>query len=577
MSKKSGMQFIKSKLPAAILILTGSITWSLTMVKSGLVYPFGMGFWGPNGHDGVWHLALINHLVKGNFDIPTFAGEPLQNYHIGFDLLLAGLHRLTLIPAHILYFQVIAPVVALVTGVLTYKFVLAWRASKAEAFWSTFFVYFGGSFGPIVTLVRSGDLGGESMFWAQQAISTLINPPFALSVVLFLAGLLLLLRYDKAPTTRNLLLTILVFGLLAQIKVYAGILALGALLVTSVFQQIRHQRFDLLKVFFGSAILSAVLFIPLNRGSSSLVVWQPFWFLENMMALSDRADWPKFYEAMVSYRYGNVWPKMIPAYLAAFTIFWIGNMGARVLGVALLWRWVGRFGKIALIEVFLTSLIVGGTVLPMLFLQRGTPWNTVQFFYYSLVFSGVLAGVVLGGLVEKWKSSMSHISIYVTYGLVILFTLPTTYATLRHYLPGRPPARIPHEELAALEFLASQPDGIVLTYPFDAYAAELAVINPPRPLHLYESTAYVSAFSAKSVYLEDEVNLNITGYDWRARRGKVEEFLASLDREFVRSFLRDNNIEYIYWVGKQRAKLGETQLGVTQIFENSQVKIYSVN
>ncbi|MBU1066579.1 hypothetical protein KKE60_02170, partial [Patescibacteria group bacterium] len=96
-------------------------------------------------------------------------------------------------------------------------------------------------------------------------------------------------------------------------------------------------------------------------------------------------------------------------------------------------------------------------------------------------------------------------------------------------------------------------------------------------LYLYESTAYVSAFSEKIVYLEDEVNLDITGYDWRGRREKVELFLKIPNQEEARSFLEENNISYIYWIIGQRAILGESQLGITKIFENSEVDIFAVN
>jgi len=213
-------------------------------------------------------------------------------------------------------------------------------------------------------------------------------------------------------------------------------------------------------------------------------------------------------------------------------------------------------------------------IIPMFFLQAGTPWNTIQFFYYSLVFSGVLAGVFLGEWLEEQKNNKKKSLIIAS---ILLLTLPTTMATLKHYLPSRPPAKISHEELEALSFLSEQPGGIVLTYPFDRAAAEAARSKPPRPLYLYESTAYVSAFGNKPVYLEDEVNLNITGYQWRQRRKEVESFLDSLDHAGVWSFLRENNITYVYWIKGQRAKLGEGQLGMTRIFENSEVDIYKVD
>jgi len=60
MQGKSGMQSLKNNKPAALLIIIGSLVWSLTMVKSGLCWDAkcvgGIGFWGPNGHDGVWHI-----------------------------------------------------------------------------------------------------------------------------------------------------------------------------------------------------------------------------------------------------------------------------------------------------------------------------------------------------------------------------------------------------------------------------------------------------------------------------------------------------------------------------------------
>ncbi|MEJ2348133.1 MAG: hypothetical protein P8Y17_02985 [Patescibacteria group bacterium] len=95
------------------LILAGTIVWSLTMVRSGLIYDFGMGFWGPNGHDGVWHIALAESLARGSLENPVFAGNLLKNYHIGFDLILAALNKITTIPISFLYFQFSPPLIAL--------------------------------------------------------------------------------------------------------------------------------------------------------------------------------------------------------------------------------------------------------------------------------------------------------------------------------------------------------------------------------------------------------------------------------------------------------------------------------
>jgi len=497
--------------------------------------------------------------------MPVFAGEALKNYHVGFDLLVALIHKITLIPVLTLYFQVIPPILAFLIGFLTYKFVFLWQKNKTKALWSTFFVYFGGSFGWIVSLLKEGRLNGESMFWSQQAISTLINPPFALSLVFLLLGLIGLLNYQKNGSKKHLLLTIILFGILIQIKVYAGLLVLASLFVVSAKNFIKNKDLKIFKVFLGTLVFSSLIFLLFNKNAGSMIVFKPFWFLETMMGLTDRLGWTKFYSAMTNYRLAGQWIKAVAAYIVAFVIFYYGNLGTRIileLGAA---KW-GLQKKLDNFKVFFISIILIGTAIPMFFLQKGTPWNTIQFFYYSLFAASILAGIVAGEFLVNKKA--------IAVGL-ILFTIPTTIGTLKnHYLPKRSPSMVSSEELEALKFLSKEPGGIVLTYPFDEDKAKEAESNPPRPLYLYAPTAYVSAFSKKDVYLEDEINLDITGFNWQERRIKVERFLNTLNQEEARSFLKQNNISYIYWVKDQRAKLGEKQLGIEKIFENEQVDIF---
>ena len=522
-----------------LLIIVGTAIWSLTMVKSGWEYKYGIGFWGPNGHDGVWHMALIESLARGRWDMPIFAGEAIKNYHLGFDLALAAIHWLTSIPAPLLYWQLTPPLLAVLIGWLSYKFVKAWTNSESAARWVLLFTYFSGSWGWILGK-------GESAFWSQQAISTLVNPPFALSLILLLAGLLLIQK-------QKYILAGLIFAILPHIKIYAGLLAFGGLLLASL------KNRKLIWVFAGSLVVYLAVSYRLLTASSSLVIWQPGWYLETMMSLSDRVGWQKYYSAMINYRLGGEGVKAVVAYGVALGIFWLGNMGTRIIGMTrwLKWGWE---------EIFMAAVIVAGGLIPMFFLQTGTPWNTIQFFYYSLFFSGLLAGVAMSKITNK-----------LLIVLIIGLTLPTTRQTLQHYLPARPPAMLSNQEIQALQFLSGRPRGVVLTYPYDPIAAKQAEANPPRPLYLYESTAYVAAFSKQPVYLEDEVNLNITGYSWQDRRQQSLDFFATSDPNLAQKFLDDNSISYIYLaeVAKSRPKLSDTQLGMENIFENSQAAIWA--
>lgn len=539
-----------------LLIFLGALSWSLTMVKSGWVYPYGAGFWGPNGHDGIWHIALAERLARGSWEMPVFAGEAIKNYHLGLDLLLAFLHKISSFPISILYFQILPPIFALAIGLLTYEFVYLWKHSTRHSLLATFFVYFGGSLGWVLGK-------GESAFWSQQAISTLINPPFALSLILILSGLITILKYQKTHATYYLLLATFLFGVLVQVKIYAGLLVLGGLFVAGLYSLITEHRPLFTKIFLSVLATSLLIYLPFNKFSTGLIVFYPFWFLETMMQLTDRVGWVKFGEAMINYRLGYVWLKGILAYGVAFVIFIVGNFGMRLISVK---YYVSSIkSKLSDIDVFFAAICFAGILIPLFFLQKGTPWNTIQFMYYSLFFSGILAGVAL-----------SHTTYYLILATILL-TIPTSVLTLKDvYLPSRPPAMLPKEELAALSFLKSQPDGVVLTYPFDRQKAKEAESHPPRPLYLYESSAYVSAYSAKPVFLEDEVNLDITGYPWRERRVEIEKWYKEKDQAKAREFLKKNKIKYIYWLKGQRALLGETQLGIEKIFENKEVNVFVV-
>lgn len=527
----------------SLLIIFASLLWSSTMFKSGWIYSYGMGFWGANGHDGIWHIALANNFVNFNFTNPVFAGENIANYHVGFDLFLAFLNRLTFIPIPNLYFQILPIIFAILIGYLVYKFVLLWTGSFRSALFSVIYSYFGGSMAWMIGK-------GESAFWSAESISTLINPPFALSLIILLGGLIFLLKKNYVPAT-------LFFGLLIFVKVYAGLLILVSLGVVGFYNFVIKRNFTFLKIFFAAFILSLIFYLPFNKISTSLIEFQPFWFLETMMGYSDRLGWQRFYSAITTYKMGDIYFKEIAAYGLAFVIFIIGNFWTRLIFIKDL------FKKLDSVKVIMLTTIFTAVMIPMFFVQRGTPWNTIQFIYYSLFFSGILAGISI----KKFNTW--------TLALIFLLTIPTTLITLKDvYLPNRPPAKLSNEEIEALKFLRNEAGGIVLTYPYDADKAKEAIVNPPRPLYLYESTAYVSAFSQKQVFLEDEVNLNITGYDWKRRREAVLDWIKESDSKKAKKFLKDNNIKYVYLIKPQRAFLGEEQLGLVKIFENEQTIIY---
>ncbi|MCX6724603.1 MAG: hypothetical protein NTV20_00680, partial [Candidatus Shapirobacteria bacterium] len=289
-----------------------------------------------------------------------------------------------------------------------------------------------------------------------------------------------------------------------------------------------------------------------------------------MLTFTDRLGWLKLSDARQVYATTHQWLKWFLAEGLALFIFLIGNLGTRFLGGFKLITWLKNFRRTQAWEKTILGCLLASLIAPLLFIQKGTPWNSLQFFYYFLFFSGLLTALWLGEFLKKKANSVKIIILLIIIGI----TLPTTWGTLKHYLPLRAPSRISFDELEALDFLRGQPEGIVLTYPHDYQARTRA--EAPKPLYIYETTAYVSAFANKQTFLEDEMNLEIIQVDWKPRRVLEETFFQTNNEGWAKAFLEENKIKYLYLVDNQKFMVGESQIGLKKIFENGNVRIYEV-
>jgi hypothetical protein len=555
----------KIKLSIVLVILLSSILLSITMFRSGLKYNFGLGFWGPNGHDAIWHLSLINQL-KQNIppQNPIYSGTILSNYHWGFDFFVALISNLTKLDSSFLYFQILPIIFAILIGLLSYK--LAFLLTKKHIA-SLFFVvlnYFAGSFGWIFTLIKDGHFAGESLFWSMQSASTLLNPPYALSLIILLIGLILWVKYQKSNSILKAILIGLVFALLSGIKVYAGILIGVALSLFWLFDWIHSKKFSKFNFFIclSTGIVSLSILFSLGVfHNSQLLEFKPFWFVNSMIESIDKLYWPK----LASYRF-NQTNFLISILIEIFLIgvFFIGNLGIRILGIFKLF-FDGIKNRLNQFDILTIFILIFSFFIPLLFVQKGTAWNTIQFFYYFLFFINLYLAKFLSNTYSKNKT--------IAFVLLIITCL-TSIGTLKDYFGNPPPSALPQTEIQALSFLKNQPSGNVLTYPYDKYLKNKMVT--PIPLYAYETTSYVSAFSQKPTFLEDEMNLDITGFNWQSRRTDSEKFFTSQDKFFARGFLINNQIGYIYLVNQQKINLNQEDLQINQIYDHDGIKIYQV-
>lgn len=535
------------------------------MFRSGLKYEYGLGFWGPNGHDAIWHLSLINQLkLSVPPHNPIFSNTTLSNYHWGYDLVVALISKITQLNPSILYFQILPIVFAITLGFLSYKFARIVTKNHFQSLLFVFLNYFASSFGWIVTLIKTGQIGGESMFWSMQSASTLLNPPYTLSLIILLTGLILWYQHKNSDSILWSLVVGIIFGLLCYIKVYSAILIGLSLSIYFIIHLVKSRKFSKFN-FFICLFMGTISLIILKSlgviGNTTLLEFKPFWFTHSMIESIDKFYWPR----LASYRY-NQTSFIMTIIIEVFLIFlfFIGNLGVRILGIGKLF-YIFIKNKTKDTDILFISFLLISFIFPLLFVQKGTAWNTIQFFYYFLFITNFYLAKGLSQTYKKYKLVYLFLLIFVSVGSI---------GTLKDYFGNPPPSSLPINEIKALDFLKNQPPGFVLTYPYDKHLKN--DLNTPIPLYAYETTAYVSAFSQKPVFLEDEMNLDITGFDWQTRRQEAIKFFSSSDKYYSRGFLINNDIQYIYLVNNQKINLGLDDLQIDKIYDFGNVEIFNV-
>lgn len=556
----------------ALVILAGTVFQVTPVFRSGLNFGYGLGFWGPNSHDGVWHLALINQLIHSvPPQNPIFAGEVLKNYHFFYDLLVAATFYLSKVPVLDLVFRFYPVIFSLMLGVGSY-FLLTRLfepkfgnvKTKITAFFSLYLIYFAGSFGWIVEFLRERHLGGESAFWANQAVSFNLNPPFAISLIIVIATFSSLFSIDNIKKYREIVLTIILAGVLIVFKSYGGVLVLSVLLFVGLVK----RQLNYLVIFFGSSLISALLFLSNVDIRVNLLIFSPFWFIHSMIDSPDRVGWFRLSLARETGFAQQNWFKFIAAEIISFIIFIAGNLGLRLISLVLLIKIKSIIKDEKLLFIFTVALL--SFLIPVLFIQSGNPWNTIQFSYYGIYIAALFGGLVIYLLILKLPKYLKILAIF----LIIILAPINSVVTAKGYLIGQPHAFVSFKHLEGLQFLASQPEGIVLTYPYDEKLKTR--LKEPWSLFAYDSTAYVSAFSKKAVFLEDEPQNIILLTDYKKRLVASYDFFLKPITESSK-FLKDNYIRYIYIQKIFNVRIDENAGFVKNIFENEEIVIYQVN
>lgn len=568
--------YIKKSKKLLFIILLGFLFLMITIIPSGSYYCFqkqcGIFFWGTNGHDGVWHLALISTAFKQlPFISPIYANLKLSGYNFLMDFVLYLFSFLHLSPSF-MYFKFL-PIIWFIF--FTAAVIVLGRKiinSSSYVFWLFFFMFFGSSFTFVFPLYHNGSIWGASSLLSMQSGQVLTNMQFALSLIVLL-NLFIVLKSKKLTIKSHLIIGLLLF-INFGLKFYAGFVSVVTVGVFYIFQHfVSKDRFKIdkiLKTFFYLGlvflfVVSAIIIFydPFNSlKTGSIFVFSPFSTMHSVIE-----EPVLFYmKDMVNARYflyeHGIGPRLI--FIEAFSsaLFLFFSLGLRIFGVAyILYKIMKK--KISTFDISVTAAATAAYVFLLFFVQKGEWWNVIQFYYYTLFILNIYTAGFFYEIIHHIKKRSIQILII---SAVIILSIPGNLDILKNFASWPAQSYLPKEEIQALSFLKKQPKGSVYAQSLDKKKIKMEGM---KPLYIAEDSAYVSAFSSHPTYLNDYQVLNITGTDYQTRLKKVQNHECAILKE----------IDYIYFVKKDPDIwilncLNNNEYDGKKIFENSSVVIY---
>ena len=447
--------------------------------------------------DTLWHVALGQEVLKGFPPAhPSDPTIPLQNYHYFFDVFLASLHFTSGLSFIQLNYQVAPLVVVTLLALAVYSF--GKRVGGEVAAWIAVFLTFGtGSFAFMIPWFLPGNTWTESSFWVSQTFASIVNPQLIYTLAILVVFFLLQLPAFTKHWKRHLLLIVLLSSSIG-FKSYGWILMSGLYAVTLLLETLQTRRFT--PIGFGLLYLAiSTPFIWLITGfKTGSFFYKPFWFLDTMVEAPDRLNLVEWKLLEDHYRAHGSWLRVTELKLKEAAIFFGGNLGIRTLGLGLI---LAAFKTKLLTRPHaqLLGVVVLGflaaSLFPLFFLQTGTVWNSIQFWYYALLCANC---IVILTLPYAWMQRHRLLSSMIG-AVLIMLAVPTTVKTLHgkltHFV-ATPAATVRYlSSLSASDVVLICPDQSTLFRTPEAAALTTAHVlaNTPDQLSLVNTESNMIA------------------------------------------------------------------------------------
>lgn len=548
-----------------------SIIFSLSMVLGGQY-----GDLISTRRDDLWHLALINEL-RVNFppDNPGFAGVPLRGYHFFYNFLLAQISNISTLSPLSLHFHFFPLLISFLWGSGVYALMYGWIKSRIAGLLAVFFTLFGGSFVFILHFQGYKSLSLDSGFGIMQPISTLMNPSFAISIIILLTAIFAMQQYLFTGKKTWLFPLILSAGLISMFKVYAGIVFLSGFLFLVVLKTVK-KKFAIFIAFFAVGIIFLGTYWFFTDRSAHLI-WFPFWAPHKV--LIDNFPWYGYEEKIYTYSRLSVIKGLVETELYAWYIFLIGNQGTRIFGLLILPFLLIKNRKLpSLFAITVSVMTIASIIIPLFFIQTGKVFEIIQMGWYFLFFCSLFSAIGIAKLFTfKYPMPLKILLLII----VVIFTLPSAYENYFGYFKtfsSKESLKSPYYK--AMNFLSFQRsyNSTVIDMP-----QENTVPDQKDLKSWYEkSSPAITAFANKRSYLNSEYidfpGVNITSRIEFLKKIILFHKTSQLDNQYknkqkeIEKGLIKDDIVFIYSPYPIQNLLSIKN--IHQIFQNEVAAIY---
>jgi len=563
------VEFVKRNPFTTILIIVAAFLHLLIILPSGSYYCFnnvcGHYFWGVHEHDGIWHLAVAETAFKVfPPQNPAYSGVPLSGYNSFLDFILYVLGRIGISPL-LSYFKILPIIWFVGFTYLSLRLSNKWSNNSSFTFIFLFLNYFGASFSFLIPLIREGIIMGASSILSMQAILTLTNLQLAYSYIFLLWTINLLL--ERKITNRIIFFLCIFLFIQWGLKFYTGVISSIIVGIFFLIHAVRTRKWKDI-ILIGLFVLSSIASILVNYnpfgGKTSAgfpLVFKPLELIWPL--IEDRGLFYSEYWANAKYIFlasPHISARFLIFCVFLVTLFIILNFGMRLFGLfALLQSQFKKENKD--IHLALGIAVLMCILIPILFIQKGIWWNTIQFLFPVYIILNIYTADFISGLKNNLIRNIMII-------FTVLISLPYLYDGLKGYMvfPGK--IVLSQNELNALNYLKRLPDGIIYT-PIYKQKGDLntATVNP---LFNHVDSAYVSAYTGKQTLYANYVQLMLLNVEYTQRKQEIEKGNCKLL----------SNVKYVYLHISQKndfffKKCIYKNKEYKRVFNNSAAAVYS--